>query len=161
MSRAQGGAVDLDSADLEVAGIVSRGVAAFVDLVVAGVIVGVLYLGVALAQFVLQPTAFRFPAPNAFFSTAVSFAVAVLYLAGCWVSSGCTAGAVVMGLRVVGRRSGRVSAPVAVVRAVAYVVFPIGLALVAVDRRRRSVQDVVLRTRVVYVRSGHGRSPNV
>ncbi|OPX05997.1 RDD family protein [Mycobacterium sp. AT1] len=140
------------SADVEVAGIVSRGVAALIDLVVAGAIVGILYLGVALTRFVLQPSAFHFPAPNAFFSTAVTFTVAVLYLAGCWVTSGCTAGAVVMGLRVVGRRSSRVPASVAVLRAIACVVFPIGLALVAVDKQRRSVQDVVLRTRVVYVR---------
>lgn len=141
-----------DSAQPEVAGIVSRGVAALIDLVVAGVIVGVLYLGVALTQFVLQPSGFRFPAPNAFFSTTVMFAVAVLYLAGCWVTSGCTAGAVVMGLRVVGLRAARVSLPVAVLRAIACVVFPIGLAFVAVDKRRRSVQDVALRTRVVYAR---------
>ncbi|MDT7764188.1 MAG: hypothetical protein QOC63_3608, partial [Mycobacterium sp.] len=31
-------------------------------------------------------------------------------------------------------------------------IFPVGLVLVAVDRRRRSVQDLVLGTRVVYVR---------
>ena len=141
-----------DFADLEVAGIVSRGVAALIDLVVAGAIVGILYLGVALTQLMLQPAAFRFPALSVFFSTSVMFIVAVLYLAGCWVTSGCTAGAVVMGLRVVGRRSGRVSLPVAALRAVACVVFPIGLALVAVDKQRRSVQDVVLRTRVVYAR---------
>ncbi len=141
-----------DPADLEVAGIVSRGVAALIDLVVAGAIVGILYLGVALTQLMLQPSAFRFPAPSVFFSTTVMFAVAVLYLAGCWVTSGCTAGAVVMGLRVVGRRSSRVSLLVAVLRAVACVVFPVGLALVAVDKQRRSVQDVVLRTRVVYAR---------
>ena len=138
--------------DQEAAGIVSRGVAAVIDLVVAGAIVGILYVGVALTQLMLHPSAFRFPAPNAFFSTSVMFGVAVLYLAGCWVASGRTAGAVVMGLRVVGRRTDRVSPAVAVLRAVACVVFPIGLALVAVDGRRRSVQDVVLRTRVVYAR---------
>jgi uncharacterized RDD family membrane protein YckC len=136
----------------EVAGIVSRGVAALVDLVVAGVIVGIGYLGLALTQLVVHPSAFRFPALGVFFSTTVLFAVAVLYLAGCWVTSGCTAGAVVMGLRVVGRESARVSLLVAVLRAVACVVFPIGLAFVAVDGRRRSVQDVVFGTRVVYAR---------
>ncbi len=134
------------------AGIVSRGVAAVVDLVVVGAVVGILYLGVALTRLMLQPSAFSFPTPNAFFSTTVMFAVAVVYLAGCWVTSGCTAGAVVMGLTVVGPRSDRVSLAVAVVRAIACVVFPIGLALVAVDGKRRSVQDLVLGTRVVYVR---------
>jgi uncharacterized RDD family membrane protein YckC len=41
-----------------------------------------------------------------------------------------------------------------VLRAVACVLFPVGLAWVAVDRRRRSVQDIVLGTRVIYVRGG-------
>ncbi len=136
----------------EAAGIVSRGVAAVIDLVVAGAVVGIIYLGAALTQLILQPSAFRFPAPSVFFSTTVMFGVAVLYLAGCWYTSGCTAGAVVMGLRVVGRGSGRVPLVVALLRAVAYVLFPIGLALVAVDKRRRSVQDIVFRTRVVYAR---------
>jgi uncharacterized RDD family membrane protein YckC len=145
-------AVDVQAVDVQAAGIVSRGVAAVIDLLVAGVIVGVLYAAVVLTRLMLSPSAFTFPAPNAFFSTTVIFGVAVLYLAGCWVTSGCTAGAVVMGLRVVGRRSGRVPFAVAVLRAVACVVFPIGLALVAVDRKRRSVQDLVLGTRVVYVR---------
>jgi uncharacterized RDD family membrane protein YckC len=67
--------------------------------------------------------------------------------------SGCTVGAVTMGLRVVGRRSDRVPPVVAIVRAVACVVFPVGLLSVAVDRRRRSIQDMLLGTRVVYVRS--------
>jgi uncharacterized RDD family membrane protein YckC len=139
-------------AELEVAGIVSRGVAALIDLVVTGAIIGILYLGVALTRLVLQPSAFRFPQPNVFFSTTVTFGVAVCYLAACWVTSGCTAGAVVMGLRVVDRRSGRVRPSIALLRAVACVAFPVGLLLVVVDDRRRSVQDVVLGTRVVYVR---------
>jgi uncharacterized RDD family membrane protein YckC len=138
--------------DDRTAGIVSRGTTAVIDLLVAGAIVGILYLGVALTRLMLHPSSFSFPAPNAFFSTAVMFAVAVLYLAGCWATSGCTAGAVVMGLRVVGRRSGRVSLVVALLRAAACVIFPVGLALVAVDSGRRSVQDLVLGTRVVYVR---------
>jgi uncharacterized RDD family membrane protein YckC len=136
----------------ETAGIVSRGVAAVIDLVVAGALVGVLYVGVALTRLMVQPSAFRLPTPSVYFSTSVMFGVAVLYLAGCWLVSGCTAGAVVMGVRVVGLRSPKLSPAVALCRAVACVVFPIGLALVVVDGRRRSVQDVVLRTRVVYAR---------
>ncbi|TPG29666.1 RDD family protein [Mycolicibacterium hodleri] len=137
---------------MNTAGIVSRSVAAVIDLIVVGAIVGIIYLGVALTRLMLQPSAFSFPELNAIFSTTVLFGVAVLYLTGCWVTSGCTAGAVVMGVRVVDTRSARLSLPVAVLRAVACVVFPVGVVLVAVDKQRRSVQDVVLRTRVVYVR---------
>jgi uncharacterized RDD family membrane protein YckC len=75
----------------------------------------------------------------------------VLYLAGCWAVSGCTAGAVLMGLRVTGRTSERLSIVRALLRAVACVAVPIGLLWVAVDKRRRSLQDVIFGSRVVYV----------
>jgi uncharacterized RDD family membrane protein YckC len=57
-----------------------------------------------------------------------------------------------MGLRVVGRRSQRVGLPVAFLRAVGCVVFPIGLPWAVVDRKRRSLHDIIFRTRVVYSR---------
>jgi uncharacterized RDD family membrane protein YckC len=134
------------------AGIVSRGVGALVDFLVVGVILGGLYLGLCLSRLIFNPTAFTFPALNVVFSTAVAFVVSVLYLAGCWGVSGCTVGAVTMGLRVVGRRGTRVAPPVALLRAVACVFFPFGLIWVAVDQQRRSLQDIVFSTRVVYAR---------
>ena len=57
-----------------------------------------------------------------------------------------------MGLRVVDSTGGRVRPLVAVLRAVLCTVFAIGLVWVVVDRRRRSVADILLRTRVVYSR---------
>lgn len=137
--------------DPRTAGIVSRGVAAVVDLGVVLVLIGLGYAGLALTRLALNPSAFTFPSVSALFSTTVTFGVSVLYLAACWAVSGCTVGAVVMGLRVIGRRGVRLPVVIAVIRAAACVVFPIGLAWVAVDKRRRSVQDVVLGTRVVYV----------
>ena len=92
----------------ELAGIVSRGVAAVIDLVVVLVLLGLLYVGLILVRLAQAPAAFAFPAVDAVFSTAVTFVVAVLYLTCCWAVSGCTAGAVTMGLRVVGRASPRV-----------------------------------------------------
>jgi uncharacterized RDD family membrane protein YckC len=137
------------------AGIVSRGVAALVDLVVVGAVIGLLYLGLVLSRLLFNPTAFQLPALDVLFSTAAVLTVSAFYLAVAWAVSGCTVGAVIMGLRVVGRRSERVPLAVATVRAIACVLFPVGLLSVAIDRRRRSVQDLVLGTRVVYVR----RSP--
>jgi len=84
------------------------------------------------------------------FSTVMTFAIAVLYLTACWTVSGSTAGAVTMGLRVVGRRSPRLNLLVGLLRAVCCVIFPIGLLWVVVDRQRRSLQDIVFRTRVIY-----------
>ena len=90
------------------AGIITRGVAAVIDLLVVLLIMGALYGGLVLVRLVYSPAAFSLPSLNAVFSTVVTFAVAVLYLTGCWTVSGSTAGAVTMGLRVVGRRSQRV-----------------------------------------------------
>lgn len=135
-----------------VAGIVSRGVAAFIDLIVVSIVIGLLYLGLLLSKLIFNPTAFQLPSVDVLFSTAAVLFISALYLAVAWSVSGCTVGAVAMGLRVVGRRSDRVRPVVAVLRAVACVLFPIGLAWVAVDKRRRSVQDILLGTRVIYVR---------
>lgn len=134
------------------AGIVSRGIAAVIDLVVVGVVLGALYLGLVLARLMFNPTAFSLPTLSVVFSTAVMFGVAVSYLTGCWAVSGCTAGAVTMGLRVTAVRANRLSPVVALLRAVAYFLFPVGLLWVAVDSRRRSLQDIVFSSRVVYVK---------
>lgn len=134
------------------AGVVSRGVAAVIDLCFVGVLLGLLYAGLVLSVLALNPTSFRFPAFDLVFTGLVGFMVAVLYLAGCWSVSGCTAGAAVMGLQVLGRKSDRLKPVVALLRAAACVVFPLGLAWVALDRDRRSLQDKVFGSRVVYVR---------
>lgn len=138
--------------DARSAGIVSRGVAAVIDLAVVGIVLSALYIGLILTRLMFGPTTFSLPTVSAIFSSVAMFTVSVLYLAGCWAVSGCTVGAVVMGLRVVGRRSERLKPVVALLRAVAYVLFPVGLLWVAVDARRRSLQDIVLGSRVVYAR---------
>ncbi|MFZ0831944.1 MAG: RDD family protein [Mycobacterium sp.] len=134
------------------AGIVSRGVAAVVDFLVVGTMLAALYVGLVLAKLVVRSTAFSFPSLNVVFSSTAAFVVSVLYLVACWSVSGCTAGAVLMGLRVVGRRRSRLTFPVSLLRAVTCVLFPVGLLWVAVDRQRRSLQDIVFGSRVVYAR---------
>jgi len=141
-----------DDTAVRAAGVVSRTVAALIDLCVVGVILSLLYVGLVLTRLALNPGSFRFPALDLVFSGAVGFVVAVLYLAGCWSVSGCTAGAVAMGLRVVGRRSTHLKPLVALLRGAACVLFPIGLGWVALDRHRRSLQDIVFGSRVIYVR---------
>ena len=123
-----------------------------IDFGVVGVLLAALYIGLILLRLGLNPGSFRFPALHLVFSGAVGFGVAVVYLAGCWSVSGCTAGAAAMGLRVVGRRSPRLKPLIALLRGAACVVFPIGLVWVALDSRRRSLQDMVFGSRVVYVR---------
>lgn len=140
--------------DPRAAGVVSRVTAAVIDLLVVLVFLGVIYVGMVLAVLAFSPRAFSFPAPSLIFSTLGIGAVATVYLAACWSISGCTAGAVTMGLRVVGRKAERLRWTTALLRAAACVLFPIGLIWVALDSRRRSLQDIVFGSRVVYNRVG-------
>ena len=105
----------------------------------------------ALSKLALNPSAFRFPALELVFTGLVGFVVAVLYLGGCWSVSGRTVGAAIMGLQVLGRHSDRLKPPAAFLRGAACVAFPLGLAWVALDQHRRSLQDNVFGSRVVYV----------
>ncbi|MDV2474420.1 RDD family protein [Rhodococcus zopfii] len=132
------------------AGIVTRGLAALLDLGIVLAGMGGLYLSWALMRLLFSPQQFAFPDVKVIMSVTTCSALSVLYLAACWATTGRTVGAVVMGLRVVGRDDRLVGWVRAVVRAGFCVVFPVGLIVVAVDRRRRSLQDIVLRTVVVY-----------
>ncbi|WAC54438.1 RDD family protein [Gordonia sp. SL306] len=134
------------------AGIVSRGVAASLDLLVVLAILSGAYLGYAMVRLLFSIRDFSFPQPNAVFTATGFIGVSIAYLALCWAVSGRTLGSVVMGLRVVNHKGDRMRPVGALLRALFCVFFAIGLAWVAVDRRRRSVADVVLRTRVVYSR---------
>lgn len=139
-----------DEFESRIAGIVSRGVAAVLDVATVAAILGMLYLGALLLGLLFTSGNFETPNPNVLFSGVATYVVAVVYLAGCWTVSGRTVGSVAMGLEVVNRRGGRLGPVRALLRAMFYTTFPIGLLWVAVDRRRRSVQDIVLRSRVIY-----------
>ncbi len=134
------------------AGIVSRGVAATLDLLVVLAILSSAYLGYAMVRLLFSIRDFAFPQPNAVFTATGFIVVSVGYLALCWAVSGRTLGCVAMGLRVVGRKGGRMRPVTALLRAFLCVFFAVGLAWVAVHPERRSVADMVLRTRVVYSR---------
>jgi uncharacterized RDD family membrane protein YckC len=73
-----------------------------------------------------------------------------LYLATAWTTTGRTYGAHLLGVRVVSARGRRPPVVVALARALLCVLFPIGLLWCAVSPTNRSVQDVLLRTSVVY-----------
>lgn len=141
------------SSSPRIAGIVSRGASAVVDLLVVSVALAAVYVGWVLVRLGFSPRAFSFPAPSVVFSTLGFFLIATVYLTGCWAVSGRTVGAVIMGVEVVDRGWGRVRPVIALLRALACVVFPIGLAWVVVDSQRRSAQDILLGTRVIYDRA--------
>lgn len=133
-----------------VAGVVTRLLAAAVDLVVLLVAVLALYAGWAGLLFLWSPPRFSFPQVSTDALVLIGGALAVLYLTFAWATTGRSYGGHLLGLRVVSRRGRRLSAPVALLRAVLCVLVPIGLLWCAVSRTSSSLQDLLLRTRVVY-----------
>ena len=132
------------------AGIITRCAAGAVDLAVAVLAVLVAYAGWAAALFLLRPRAFRFPEPAPGSLLTALLVVLTAYLAVGWVTTGQTYGARLMGLRVVDRHGHRLGPGRALMRALLCVLFPVLLFWVLVSRENRSVQDVLLRTAVVY-----------
>ena len=132
------------------AGMVTRTIAAGVDSGVVLLLVAAGVLGLNGLYFVLDPLRFRFVATSpAVVATAV-LVTAVLYLAGTWSIVGRSYGCRLMGLRIVYRQGHSPRLWLALVRATFCVVFPLGLLWCVLGRSRRSLQDLVLRTSVVY-----------
>lgn len=132
------------------AGFVTRAAANAVDVALVTAAVAVLYAMVAGFRFLLAPTRFHLVAPEFFWVVVIVGVGLVLYWTASWSGAGRTYGDQLMGLRVVGPRGRRLPLLYAALRAVVCVLFLPGLFWVLVSRRNRSVQDVVLRTRVLY-----------
>jgi uncharacterized RDD family membrane protein YckC len=143
------------------AGIVTRGLAVAVDLVVTIAGVALVYLGASTVRFAISPRSFHAVRPPAGVGVAVWLAFAAVYLAVAWVSTGRTVGQQLLGLRVVSRSGSPLRPAVALVRAILCLAFPIGLLWSAASRRSASVQDLLLGTRVVYDWEVHAPSPTV
>jgi uncharacterized RDD family membrane protein YckC len=132
------------------AGVVSRFAAAAIDLVVILLVLGLIYAAVAGFGFLIDPRSFHWPEGLGWSIPVVGLVIAWPYLTIAWCSTGRTLGDVLLGLRVVGGRDARVRLPRAVLRAAFCLVFPIGLCWVPFSPSRRSLQDTVLRTSVIY-----------
>jgi uncharacterized RDD family membrane protein YckC len=139
---------------------VTRLVAAALDLAVVVGVLAAAYAGWSGFLLLLDPRNFSFPEVGVVFSLFSAFVVSVGYLTVAWTLSGRSYGDLVMGLRVLGPGGRRLHLLGAFLRALACVVLPVGLLWIAVSREKRSLQDVVLRTSVVYdwqPRSAHPR----
>jgi uncharacterized RDD family membrane protein YckC len=132
------------------AGVASRCVAAIIDALVVALILLMVYGAYSAARFVIDPLGFTFPRAALLLSVSTALLVLVVYLAAAWTLTGRTYGCHVMGLRVVSASRCRLRPVAAGVRACLCVAVPIGLFWCAVSRRRGSMQDVLLRTAVVY-----------
>lgn len=132
------------------AGLVTRVLASTVDLLVVVLLVAAGYLAVAAARFLIHPAGFTFPSASGRTLLVILLGVLAAYLSVTWIVLAATVGDRLLGLRVVGVRGSRLHWAWCVARAALCTVFPIGLFWVLVSRENRSVQDLLLRTSVVY-----------
>ena len=132
------------------AGLVTRLVANAVDALTISVALLALHVGFNALLFLVSPRNFEFATASVLLSVTTALLAMVVYMTAAWSITGRTYGDHVMGLRVVGRRGDRVWPPTALVRAALCVGFPIGLLWCGLSTSRSSLQDVVLRTAVIY-----------
>ncbi len=132
------------------AGIVTRALAAGVDLAVGILAVAIGYAAVVGFVFVVDPRTFSFIDVSFGVLFAALLGVLIIYLALAWATTGRSYGARLLGLRVVNARGGRVRPGVALLRAALCVLVPLVLFWVIVSSENRSAADVLLRTSVVY-----------
>jgi uncharacterized RDD family membrane protein YckC len=132
------------------AGIVTRVIANTIDFAVMLAVLVALYLSLAAFDFLLNTTSFTWPDISFGRMLLIGFGWLLLYFAIAWAWGGRTYGDYVMGLRVVNFRGDRMRPGGAVVRSAFCVVVPLGLFWILISRQNRSLQDVVLRTSVIY-----------
>jgi uncharacterized RDD family membrane protein YckC len=132
------------------AGLVTRVVAACIDLGVVAIALIAAYLGFVVVVFLVPPGGFEMPVPPLWLDLVAGPGAMTLYLAVSWHGDGRTYGCHVMGLRVTDRWGREPSVVTALLRAAFNVAFPLGLAWIVVSRQNRSIQDLVLRTSVIY-----------
>jgi len=132
------------------AGIVTRVLAALIDGVVVAALTGAVFGAVVAGMFVVNPVSFRWPHVLLAEASLVTVGVAVGYLTVGWATAGRTVGGAVLGVRVVANGGGRIGWTRSACRALLCVLVPLGLLWVAVSARRRSVQDLVVRSTVLY-----------
>jgi len=134
------------------AGVVTRFAAFALDLAVVAVLLALGYLGWCVADFVwpVGSNSFDPPRPDQWLVLIAGHIVLVAYFTLMWRAGGRTYGCHVMGIRVADRRGRSLRLLPALVRAEFCVLFPIGFFWVVVSTENRSIQDVVMRTSVVY-----------
>jgi uncharacterized RDD family membrane protein YckC len=139
------------------AGVVSRTGAMVIDIAYVAVLVAAGYAAYAGFRFLRRPAQFTFPELTMAEAAVYGSVVAVLMLTISWSGTGRSAGARVMGLRLLGPAGARVGIVRAFLRAVTCVAFPLGLFWSAVSKRNASVHDLIFGTSVVY--DWHDRVP--
>lgn len=132
------------------AGIVTRTLASVLDAFVVAALLLALWGGWSAVTFLVRPARFTVPSPSWTVVVLTGCTAAVVYLAASWAISGRTYGGQVLGLRVSHQGVRPLSWPRSLIRAATCVLFPLGLVWTVLDRRNRSLQDLLCASRVVY-----------
>jgi uncharacterized RDD family membrane protein YckC len=132
------------------AGVVSRLLANSVDFLVVLVFLGGVYLGVCGWRLLSNPSGFAFPSAPRAVVLGLGAGFSMLYLTLCWWLAGRTYGDRLMALKVRNFRQQKLLFVGSATRAALCLIFPIGVLWCAVNPSNRSVQDVILRTSVIY-----------
>lgn len=133
----------------ERAGFTTRFLASAIDIALVALLMMGIWLGIEILQLIFTPGVEVNP-PRAATLVLWGYVFTTLYWTVAWATSGRSLGAWFMGVRVVNRKGERVRWLVSLARAAFSVGFPIGLGWALISKRNRSVQDVVLRTIVIY-----------
>jgi uncharacterized RDD family membrane protein YckC len=132
------------------AGLISRFLADAIDLMVVLVSLVAIHFAVAGIRFLIRPRAFTWPELSFLNHATFGWILLIAYLTVGWTNTGRTLGKTVLGLRVVDRDGTRLTLWRAFLRALLYAALPIGLFWCAVSARNASVQDLLVRTSVLY-----------
>ena len=132
------------------AGFASRVVADLVDLGVAWLLGLSALLAAGVVRYLLTGPPLSLPVLPNWLDATAGGAIAVGYLGVSWAATGRSVGKQLAGLRVVDGGGRRLSLWRSLTRALLYVLFPAGLLWVLASRRNASLQDLVVRTAVVY-----------
>lgn len=132
------------------AGVVTRTIANSIDFAVTVGILVSLYVVWFSVDFIIHTTDFTPPTVKVSIIVIFGMCVMWLYLTIAWATIGRSVGDLLMGLRVVNWRGNKLRWPGAFIRAGFCIWFIPGFFWVAISHKNRSVQDIVLRTSVIY-----------
>ena len=132
------------------AGVVSRLGAAAIDLLSAVALLVVAYAGYAGFRFLRDARSFTWPQASFDEALVVGAIILTVMFTTSWSSTGRSTGMRLLGLRLIGRDGSTIGPGRSFLRAVACIVFPLGLCWSAMSARNASVQDLLFGTSVIY-----------
>lgn len=131
------------------AGLFTRGLAAGIDVAATIAFMIGVWCVIRIILWAVRPLD-PHPMPAAWWFFLVGVLLLWLSWTVAYATNGRALGHLIMGIRVVSRKGASMSWPAAALRSILNMVFPIGLLWVIPSAQNRSVQDVILRSSVIY-----------